>query len=625
MKREVYINGKLVDSPQISEGIILNNSMFIDLSSFLANRTTKLTVLKTERTLSALKDVFSIDSENYRFYRSFRVDVYVDSKNIIFKGCGLIESVSDNELNLSVTFGAFIDGLELLEQSLRELPDTLNVQWDNLTPFVTDFATDYGFFYFASVVDENGVPPYPYPTIQYIHPSIRAIRIFEEIASANGYTFEYGTSGNESVDTLLRRFIIPCQTKNVSESDIATLYSTNGIPTSTGDGARITFNFTGSNRTFQDGTYFRFENNAPMVTEFVNLKIRPINPNWQNWRMSVSVYYYNAAGVPAGSQEIITNWNEKEQAFVFNEKVEIDVSDDNLTTQYTSAFIGSLRYYNNGAGSNPFVLIGRGDRDNSVFVDGTIRVYRGDNQTNYGENFPIVPNLPDMSQMDFIKNMMFLCGLYAEITGENTIRFDYINGNANYSQAQNIEQYRIESQGYERTFTFDVFAKNNYFRYAEDENVRLNADYSFRVYNDNLENEKDIVELEFAPSDSFSPSAVIIVPLYQLNEDGTYTFIGGETSQRIGYSISANNAIGLGFDNWLTFDIIVSEKYGLYYNIADNMKVLNVTLNIDAVTLSSLNINRPVYYGGQYWIVIDAKNSGDTTAFSLIRLNRAIQ
>lgn len=76
---------------------------------------------------------------------------------------------------------------------------------------------------------------------------------------------------------------------------------------------------------------------------------------------------------------------------------------------------------------------------NSCFIesDSNINLYlKTKGEISFGEKFPLVPNLPDIKQIDFIKAVASMVGLFALPDGENGIKFiPFDNLSANKSKA----------------------------------------------------------------------------------------------------------------------------------------------------------------------------------------------
>lgn len=95
-----------------------------------------------------------------------------------------------------------------------------------------------------------------------------------------------------------------------------------------------------------------------------------------------------------------------------------------------------------------------------------------------GSRYFFIPNLPDMKQIDFIKAIASILGVFAVPAADNSERIRFVSiddviGNIPIAvdwTTKVVASYKDNKPG-EITFTLDGFAQRNHFRWKEDSDV----------------------------------------------------------------------------------------------------------------------------------------------------------
>lgn len=241
-------------------------------------------------------------------------------------------------------------------------------------------------------------------------------------------------------------------------------------------------------------------------------------------------------------------------------------------------------------------------------------------------SFPIVANLPDMTQLDFIKAICAILGLYVFTEGD-TLRFVEVDVlYSNMIKAVNWSDRMVGNAHYpnETKFALNGFAQKNIFAYKEDKEPNINANGILRIDNDGIESNKTIITLPFSPcadvknnSDTF---AHIDLYVKDYEKEDSY-FELQKTSPRILQEISIRGKSACIFSP-LNFQRLLSENYFSYKKIIDNQRVITLNVRLSDIDLKKIDFAVPVYfeqYGG-YFAIVEIKTGKGDAKVELIKL-----
>lgn len=224
-----------------------------------------------------------------------------------------------------------------------------------------------------------------------------------------------------------------------------------------------------------------------------------------------------------------------------------------------------------------------------------------------------VPNLPDIKQIDFIKTISSLCGMFA-VPVEGGIRFITMDDIVeNKLRALDWTKRVIASYPQNRpkllSFRLDGFAQKNVYKWKDDETGE--NDGIIYVDDKTLDLETEAVTLPFAASkikDSRT-GPYTEIPLYSYNGDGELEYDDSLTP-RLLLCTDGTKGTFQGLD----WESIFRQNYVTYQNQVREPKVITELVNIPEYDLKSLDMSVPVYLGqyGKYYAIISikAENTG---------------
>jgi hypothetical protein len=263
----------------------------------------------------------------------------------------------------------------------------------------------------------------------------------------------------------------------------------------------------------------------------------------------------------------------------------------------------------------------------------------------YGNEFPISCNLPDMTIKEFIKSFMQMTASFIQFDDLNRILY-FKNISEITNNKINCEDWTSKLSGYSTTYRFPDYAQKNRMNYAEDENVDEDRGNGLLPVNDTtLDFTKDMINLKYAATNQelrLINKDIAKIPVYDLVEsviekqndwkdrillirfeNFALTYDDGVVS-----SVVINNNLpmanfiyqGAGLD----FGSLLEEYYpGLIY-ILDKVKILKGTFYLTAKDVATLDFFKPVYLQqtGQYYYInkINEFIEGTLTEVELIKL-----
>ena len=243
----------------------------------------------------------------------------------------------------------------------------------------------------------------------------------------------------------------------------------------------------------------------------------------------------------------------------------------------------------------------------------TVNIWANWTDCAFPTRFPVAPNLPDISQGDFILALMSMNGLfaYADKDGPNTIKLISIDDIIANVQNNDIIDWsdRVILNDFHRVdmpdasiFTIDDLAQSNILDYDNDDDVKTDTYGTITIRNENIEKETELVSLPFSASENATTDGVncAVVPIYEDNGKGGANY--SECSPRIlsgrgAFMSVIARCIGV-FDPWMKFggeEGIVKTRYASYQKVVDRLRIITIRAKLTALDLYNLDYTKPVY------------------------------
>lgn len=583
---ELYINGDKVDVGDTDISLNYKSNLLTDISKIVSNNSYTIKLPKTAKNL-ALIECAHLPSSTTKFPYLKHVGNVLRNGIIIVKDANVVLLSVSEYIETALSWGNVTNFAEVVSSD-KKLTDL---------EYGTEEGTDW------VVWNNKGSNSAQFPLINYgfnsgdsnvwYHPVITVKWILEKIQEESGVTFNFPSDKKTFID----KMIVPLLTRNDSQK------INDAFPSSLQMVGYVivesTFSYLKLNY-IGDSTQQYASVGGPygdrLYTKYpITLKVKgTIEMLVQyNSGMDVNNQYLNLRVSQSDSSGNISSVSTIERknyaAYIEAPNIRLLFNFDDLVSIESDEFMHfTIKAIATGASSSVLSLT----------------VYDR-NEISFGEKFPLVPNLPDIKQIDFIKAVASMVGLFALPDGENGIKFiPFDNLSANKSKAVDWTNRVIMAYNSvtprNLQYTLDNIAQNNWFRYKEDDNVMGNYDGNIQVDDATIEYERDAITLPFSACST--KGDVAYIPLYSYNEEGELEY--NKTNPRI-LLLDGTKGIFKGLE-WTT---LIANNYQTYKGLINNAKVVTEYIRLNSIELRDLEMDIPVYLAqyGCYLAIIEIK------------------
>lgn len=592
MKEELYIKGESVDLGDSEITLNFKSNLLGDISKITASNSYTITLPRTNKNIRLLDFPDVAGHESYMMRDYFNAEYYRNGVKL-FDAKAVLISCSEDGFDVALTWGMSEKFIQLMndDKSIQEFAD-MALPWNSSTTYdngLVDGQLSHGYIRHNAGIDVDSNRDKI-----FIHPSVNCMRLLEEIASYYGLTMDWG-----SYKQYIELLYLPLISQKASSK--YNFFEANITGTLDSDIKYV--KFTQINRV--DGINI---SNTETYGDVVRIYETSLD-----WELDILIYTNKH-----------NTLNVVELAFYSNaqyiKSLQISSNDIGLCaykgvipfdiTEYSNITI-RIRI-NNGA------LLG--------IIKSYIKIFSEDVQSvSYNQYYPIGSNLPDISVVDFIKQICWLFGLFAikSDTGVSFISVNKIIDNRDKAVDWSKKLVPTGWTAKETSYTFGDFAQKNYFRYEENENAK-SADGYIVVQNKTLDYEKDLVKLPYtAGGDNGDMRAV---PYFKWSEDGTTVELedcGDRIMQLvISFDSQGKEDARLDFSD-LKFQNRVS-RFGLssYQDLIKSPFVIKDTFRLTEIDLKNLDYTIPVYIEryAAFFAIISIKSQGDYSECELLKL-----
>lgn len=592
MKEELYIKGESVDLGDSEITLNFKSNLLGDISKITASNSYTIKLPRTNKNIRLLDFPDVAGHESYMMRDYFNAEYYRNGVKL-FDAKAVLISCSEDGFDVSLTWGMSEKFIQLMndDKSIQEFAD-MALPWNSSTTY--DNGLVNGQLSHGYIRHNAGIDVDSNRDKIFIHPSVNCMRLLEEIASYYGLTMDWG-----SYKQYIELLYLPLISQKASSK--YNFFEANITGTLDSDIKYV--KFTQINRV--DGINI---SNTETYGDVVRIYETSLD-----WELDILIYTNKH-----------NTLNVVELAFYSNaqyiKSLQISSNDIGLCaykgvipfdiTEYSNITI-RIRI-NNGA------LLG--------IIKSYIKIFSEDVQSvSYNQYYPIGSNLPDISVVDFIKQICWLFGLFAikSDTGVSFISVNKIIDNRDKAVDWSKKLVPTGWTAKETSYTFGDFAQKNYFRYEENENAK-SADGYMVVQNKALDYEKDLVKLPYtAGGDNGDMRAV---PYFKWSEDGTTVELedcGDRIMQLvISFDSQGKEDARLDFSD-LKFQNRVS-RFGLssYQDFIKSPFVIKDTFRLTEIDLKNIDYTIPVYIEryAAFFAIISIKSQGDYSECELLKL-----
>ena len=600
IRDELYINGDKVDVGDTDISLNYKSNLLTDISKIVSNNSYTIKLPKTAKNL-ALIECAHLPSSTTKFPYLKHVGNVLRNGIIIVKDANVVLLSVSEYIETALSWGNVTNFAEIVSSD-KKLTDL---------EYGTEEGTDW------VVWNNKGSNSAQFPLINYgfnsgdsnvwYHPVITVKWILEKIQEESGVTFNFPSDKL----TVINKMIIPLLTRNDSQK------INDAFPSSLKMVGYVivesTFSYLKLNY-IGDSTQQYASVGGPygdrLYTKYpITLKVKGTIEMLVKYNsgMDVNNQYLNLRVSQSDSSGNISSVSTIERknyaAYIEAPNVRLLFNFDDLVSIESDEFMHfTIKAIATGASSSILSLT----------------VYDR-NEISFGEKFPLVPNLPDIKQIDFIKAVASMVGLFALPDGENGIKFiPFDNLSANKSKAVDWTNRVIMAYNSvtprNLQYTLDNIAQNNWFRYKEDDNVMGNYDGNIQVDDATIEYERDAITLPFSACST--KGDVAYIPLYSYNDNGELQY--NKANPRI-LLLDGTKGIFKGLE-WTT---LIANNYQTYKGLINNAKIVTEYIRLHSIELRDLEMDIPVYLAqyGCYLAIIEIKTKeNDICECKLLKL-----
>lgn len=584
MKEELYIKGESVDLGDSEITLNFKSNLLGDISKITASNSYTITLPRTNKNIRLLDFPDVAGHESYMMRDYFNAEYYRNGVKL-FDAKAVLISCSEDGFDVALTWGMSEKFIQLMndDRSIQEFAD-MALPWNSSTTYdngLVDGQLSHGYIRHNAGIDVDSNRDKI-----FIHPSVNCMRLLEEIASYYGLTMDWG-----SYKQYIELLYLP-------------LISQKANPKYNYYFAEIKLEYPGTPNT---------------VVKYVQTNM---TLGIYNHVMGLTIHLNGS-----GNYRIESNVKTKNSANPIY--LLIDKDNNNI---YSSAFTydGNYMYSFNKEYLTE-------EKDLYLHIDFQSQIDESYNnyikitdielneEAQYYTYYPIGSNLPDISVVDFIKQICWLFGLFAikSDTGVSFISVNKIIDNKNKAVDWSKKLVPTGWTAEETSYTFGDFAQKNYFRYEENENAK-SADGYMVVQNKTLDYEKDLLKLPYtAGGDNGDMRAV---PYFKWSDDGTIVELedcGDRIMQLvISFDSQGKEDARLDFSD-LKFQNRVS-RFGLssYQDLIKSPFVIKDTFRLTEIDLKNIDYSIPVYIEryAAFFAFISIKSQGDYSECELLKL-----
>lgn len=653
MTYELYINDVLCDLTQDETlTLVYQSPIFSELDIIQSNRSYNISLPMTENNMRAIEHSQRTDVDSDVPYKRLAARLYQDGVALFDCGVAVITSIADT-IDVTLTWGNVDNFQTLFDADMSDLADTLysmglgNIAWNESIKRVTPpNHRDLGFFY----VDFGmGVRSYP----ECLHPCIGLDKVIEAIEKYNGIKIadKARLYGHGNYPDLVPLVSENCDEKsNEAEAAIiqpgldiqgyTVFYYFNFYTVACKQDPRNILNEGISKEAWFDvssNDKAGVKINAPIGDYFIVEMGQYLSPSAPD-KISIKILC-----APVDS---VYYWYDLEEVFSVDSYMKVGNSyyfhpiNESLDVSKYKMLVISI-YPPEGYYTHFVTADIRLNISVSVFLDWSDIVYP--------TMFPVAPNLPDMSQGDFISALLAREGLfaYADLEEPDTIRLmsaDDIVAKLNKSDFVDwsgkviLNDSRRVDMPNGSEFEIEDYAQKNTLDYENDDDVKAKTEGVITIENEKLERENEAVSLPFSASDNTSGNGIecAIIRMFSTSESSDridYT----EPSPRIltqnEYKPETDSQTGeyVGiFTREQYFggeQGIVATKYKTLQDILRRFRMITVNARLSPVDLRQLDYTRPVYisqFGSMFAIYSIETGENNISECKLIQLKMDI-
>lgn len=603
MTEELYINGEAVDlKPDAATTLNYKSNLLGDISKITSSNSQTIQCPKTTRNRKIFDNPGAPAYVSDKRYNRYSARLVRNGIEIVRVGYAVLLSSSET-YEIALYWGVMANFQAWVDKAakLNELTGTEALTWGaniTATSLSQMKSAGYGYAKYDCGVSNT--------SLVNIHPSVTAWWALNRIATQAGFTFEIP----DKHKLALRGIAIPCLSRNASAASNQAEATVSTYPFLQNSNGFWGYSIAGNNGTDKHGVFDPDDNTKIRKVDGATKVIISIIDK-SGSQLGMALYSNDSGAFPSRVYVRATQYNDNSETTT---QIAVSIGSSAVSSS-TGMYAYQKTYY--FADINEELLWGRYDYLRLFPHNGSGRIVGsrlGNTKLTITEDFesiiypstyPIPQNLPEISQIDYIKAICGMLGIFAVPDPANVNNLKFVSLDTlqeNKVQACDWSDKLARSNDDEpKTTEYKIndYCRNNYFRYKEDDTVSTNADGNLKIDSEILDAEKTVITLPFAPSDGST------IRHYELNDDGT-AVDAVQVKDRIMRLISDGSGLAMLTFNGLDFTTLLSKYYSTLSRLLNGVITIAEQVMLDEYDLKSLDYSIPFYlrqYGKFYGIV----------------------
>lgn len=620
MRYELYINGEKVDMVQESITLTMKSNLLGEFGKIVAgsSQTVKLPITSKNRRILGLPEIGTLDGGSVR--RRLKATLLSNGIGIINDGIAVILKATEDSYEIGITYGV-ISFLQQVKDAGKLNEMNVNTEYSllwNSTSLqdhpISNFIQQYGWGeYDNGVNDANIINVHPVVSCSFVWTLLKTYTFNFDVKFSDGQ--DVGGIWYSPLEYSFDKYLLLLVTKNGSnkansggqaELDMSYQY---GFRYVYGDNSYSTPLGTMKSNTT---SYLSYEDITPHNGGTARIFKIIFTKAVDSYRLTYSVRLYNR-NATAYTLYIMKNY--KEPTLFSQDAVLHQVPLGDGSSYYTGGIdLGSMAkddYLTFKIGAN-----NDGDtatQQMSITIKNAVLTNVGEvPDVQYGDYYPIVPNLPDMKITEYIQFIGYLTGTFPMVKPQdpNTLWMvrieDFDKSNA-YDWSD-----KWDGTPEEMTYTY-LEAQKNKIVYEKDDDVSgYPTEGEIRVNDDTLNNEAELIEIPLSASNGGSIHHYSYVD-GQLQENSI--------SPRLLYNYTGNY---VGYVTECYPQHIIDKRWAKYKELVKSPVKIRGTFRLSEIDIKELDYMKPVYLQqtGRYYGIIQVQWKGDESVVELLQLPR---
>lgn len=625
---ELRIQGQAVDiAPDTKITLNFNSNIFGDISKITPSNSLTISLPKTPKNTKVFGAPSVVGGSSIAPYRRRNAELYVNGVAVVDTAYAVLLSVSDS-YEIALYWGV-VTALSTLKDNGKTLADINEVleikyggdkwweNWEGAYGKTLQGLVNSGLI---NAVYEAGIEDLRNNTTARAQvallPSVRASWLWNNIVADNGLTIRKPTVFTQALGKLALPFTTHKVNKAIEDKC---------------EFLKVNYRITSANGPYTCKATFHTLRTTPATNPYSEYEQKVVSLKINNRSVDFDAVIYRAKQAHTATFTLMLTVEKSYELGSY--RVGFELYNSQGTAKYTNLAFESTGHAEQIKETHTFDL-SEGDyvvaTAEGVFKDITILsstmlvdVAASEEDQVMGGMINTRDNLPDISQLDFVKAMCAMYGLWATLVdGEvHLVSFTDL-----YAQTPIDWSHKLVGTGDgdagKTTYTLADYAKRNILRYKEDDTVKVDASGALVVDNENLDREKDMLKLPFSASDGN------VIPHLKWKDDDSTT--GEVEAQKVEPRIMTlkdisevnSHTASLSFDG-LKFSQLIPEYYAFWQKIMRNPIVIEEKVRLSEIDIKMLDFRKPIYlqkYGATFAIDKVQWSEGKPSTVTLVKL-----